>query len=571
MKLINVEVGSCRTIATAVSRRSKKVEGLCLHVRKWTLVPNLRQDIGRELHSPRTSSMRTTATPWLPRWTTSDDLKSAMVRGAIVRSVANRLIKKIPYGPPIGASRIQLPIKAAYYRGGTSRALIIQPQDLPPDRTRWNGIFRQLIGSPDPYGRQLDGMGAGISSLSKICLVERTCTKTVTGSYRSNTIDYTFVGMGIETDEVDVTGNCGNMSAAIGPYAYNAGLLPPQCYTEPNTQISVVIRNTNTKRTIKSTFDVVNYQAAVTGDYSMDGVSGTGSKVELDFTAPMGSKTGKLFPTGNKVDTILGYSVTCIDGANPFVFVRADHVDIDGTILPNDFNALPGKLTLLEKIRKAAAVAMGLAKTEDSVARTVPKIGIVSMPTTHAVLSGKTVKSAQVDIVIRFISDTQPHRAIPLTAALTSAVAAKIQGTIVEQIIGPEPVTEGLLTIGHASGTVEVKATMDPLKPQRPRSATVFRTAKRIFEGDVFYTENIRHVLESLSTEALGAKFQEAKGAGYQHFSEPHSLGMAFVLEQGGKDSSELFTSVPKEQTVTHFKKTTARFRKVGVRGVAVE
>ncbi|KAG9185893.1 mannan endo-1,6-alpha-mannosidase [Alternaria panax] len=454
---------------------------------------------------------------------------------------------------------VQKPIEAAYYRGGTSRAVIIQPQALPKHRAKWPNIFRQIMGSGDPYGRQLDGMGAGISSLSKICLVEpygkrialpERGTRFRTGfggidaaresaraaqaleeakPQQQLDIDYTFVGLGIENDEVDVAGNCGNMGSAIGPYAYNAGLLPARIYAQGDGEVTVKIRNTNTGKLIDSTFEVIGAEAAVAGDYKIDGVTGPGSKIKLDFKHPYGSKTGKVLPTGRRVDNVGGYRVSCVDGANPCIFIRADDVGVDGTILPNDFNKLPDKLALLENIRKTAAVAMGIAPTEDDVPRTIPKIGLVSQSSSHPVLSGQTLKSSQMDIVIRFLSDTQPHRAIPLTAALTSAVAARIQGTIVEQMLAPEPLMDGAITIGHASGRLQVNATMDMKNKLYPVSGTVFRTAKRLFEGETFWSDKTD-------------KREEAIGADSPYGSNGiHSLGLAFVLENRGESSAHLF------------------------------
>jgi 2-methylaconitate cis-trans-isomerase PrpF len=391
---------------------------------------------------------------------------------------------------------IQKPIEAAYYRGGTSRAVMIQPKHLPVERSKWPNIFRQIMGSGDPYGRQLDGMGAGISSLSKICLVEPYVAN-VNQNQEQLDVDYTFVGLGIENNEVDVAGNCGNMSAAIGPFAYNAGLLPQHIYAKGDGEVTVQIRNTNTGKFIASTLTVLGGQAAVSGDYSIDGVTGTGSRIKLDFKHPYGSKTGKVLPTGNIIDTISGYQVSCIDGANPAIFIRADDIGVDGTILPNDFNKLTEKLALLERIRKAGAVAMGITRTEEATPRTVPKIGLVSKSSTHAVLSGQTLESAQTDLVLRFISDAQPHRAIPLTAALTTAVAARIPGSIVEQILAPTRVMQDAITIGHASGRIQVNACMDEKDTLVPVSATVYRTAKRLFEGKTYWTDTGRDELEN--------------------------------------------------------------------------
>ncbi|KAI8934686.1 hypothetical protein NX059_008377 [Plenodomus lindquistii] len=428
----------------------------------------------------------------------------------------------------------QLSIRAAYYRGGTSRAVIIQPRDLPKERAKWPSVFRQIMGSGDPYGRQLDGMGAGISSLSKICLVEPFVDASEslqegreTNEKQEADVDYTFVGLGIENHEVDVAGNCGNMSSAIGPYAYNARLLPAKFYARADGEVKVKIRNTNTGKFIDATFETFGGQAAVVGNYTIDGVTGSGPKIKLDFKHPYGSKTGKVLPTGNRVDTIAGYKVSCVDGANPAIFIRAGDVGVDGAILPNDFNKLPEKLELLESIRKAAAVAMGIAPNEALVPRTVPKIGLVSQSSAHAVLSGQTLKASQMDIVIRFLSDTQPHRAIPLTAALTSAVAARIPGTIVEQTLSPDPVMEDAITIGHASGRIQVNASMDKVNKTIPTSATVYRTAKRLFEGKTFWTDQ-KPVVEAEANYGTGTA---------------HSLGMRFVLESRGHDSSHLDTA----------------------------
>jgi 2-methylaconitate cis-trans-isomerase PrpF len=480
---------------------------------------------------------------------------------------------------PQARTAVQTPIPAAYYRGGTSRAVFFQPQHLPQDRSKWPAIFRQTMGSGDPYGRQLDGMGAGISSLSKICLVEpygrrrpvarqaiaeRVQYQSLDGARdlldkvrtRGDAVDgidvdYTFVGLGIENDEVDVAGNCGNMSSAIGPYAYNAGLLPPRIYAKGNGEVTVRIRNTNTGKLINATFQVAGGQAAVVGDYTIDGVAGPASKIKLDFEQPYGSKTGKVLPTGNRTDRILGYKVSCVDGANPCIFIRASDVGVDGTILPNDFNKLPDKLALLESIRKAAAVAMGIAATEEAVPRTIPKIGLVTMSEEHTVLSGQMLQTSQTDLVVRFLSDTQPHRAIPLTAALTTAVAARIPGTLVEQLLSPEPVVDGAITIGHASGRLQVDATMDEKDGVTPINATVYRTAKRLFEGTTFWVDN------ATENDKIATPRDESRTASLHsiHSSNGmHSLGMAFVLESRGQSTKELYADdvVIEETPQTH-------------------
>ncbi|KAF2100072.1 DUF453 domain protein [Rhizodiscina lignyota] len=368
---------------------------------------------------------------------------------------------------------------ASYYRGGTSRAVIFQPKDLPKDRSQWGKIFLQVIGSPDPNGRQLDGMGGGVSSLSKICIVGPS-------NHPEADVDYTFVAMGIERDEVDFTGNCGNMSSAIGPYALNQGLLGTKKY-ESNGTAEVRIHNTNTGVIIRNTFQTVDGEAAVQGDFTIDGVGGSGARIQLDFLKPGGSKTGKLLPTGNAIDTILGFEVSCVDAANPAIFVRAEDLGVDPTILPNDFLKLPDKLALLDDIRHHGAVKMGVAKDIESCPRTIPKVAIVAPRGDQKVLSGKTVPGSELDLVVRFISDTQPHRAIPLTGALCTAAAAKTEGTVVQQCLKAPLVDDDMITIGHSSGRIQVNAQVD--EKGDIESATVFRTARRIMEGKVFWNE----------------------------------------------------------------------------------
>ncbi|OJD31894.1 uncharacterized protein BKCO1_4300040 [Diplodia corticola] len=368
---------------------------------------------------------------------------------------------------------------AAYYRGGTSRGVMFQEKHLPRDEELRRSIFLQVMGTPDPNGRQLDGMGAGISSLSKICLVAPTDDPKAD-------VTYTFVGLGIETPIVDLAGNCGNMSSAVGPYAFNERLLGDIDYGKDGTA-TVRIFNTNTKKYINNSFPVAHGQAQVQGNFSIDGVGGTGARVTLDFLDPSGSKTGKLLPTGNVVDNFNGISVSCVDAAGPGIFVRAEDIGVDGTILPNDFNKLPDRLQLLEDIRRQAGVAMAMSKATSEVSRVTPKIAIVSAPASHKILSGQTQDASAVDVVIRFISDEQPHRAIPLTGALCVAAAAKISGSIVQQHVAQQLVDQDMITIGHPSGRIQVAAAMN--NRNEVETATVFRTARRIMDGLVYWNE----------------------------------------------------------------------------------
>ncbi|CAI6099262.1 unnamed protein product [Clonostachys chloroleuca] len=362
-------------------------------------------------------------------------------------------------------SRKQNRLPAAYYRGGTSRAIFFNKDDLPADPTTWNSIFLSSIGSPDRYGRQLDGLGGGISSLSKVCVVGKS---TEPGA----DVDYTFVSLGINNTNVDYSSNCGNMSAAVGPYAVDTGLIPT---SKEQTEATVRIFNTNTKKIIEAAFPVVEGEAEAYGDYAIDGVDGTASKITLRFLNPAGSRTGKLLPTGNVIDEIEGISLTLIDAGNPCCFVPAQHLGVDGTLTPQEIDAHPTLKKQLEKIRGQAAVRMGLAETTDNVPGSVPKIAIVSAPT-----DGSTDS-----IIVRAMSVGQPHKAVPVTVALAAAAAAELPDTVIHGLVSRGNGSE--MVINHASGQLAVTADFDSSGDLK--SCTVFRTVRRLMEGHVFWKQ----------------------------------------------------------------------------------
>ncbi|CAG9984998.1 unnamed protein product [Clonostachys byssicola] len=360
-------------------------------------------------------------------------------------------------------SRKQNRLPAAYYRGGTSRAIFFNKDDLPADPTAWNSIFLNSIGSPDRYGRQLDGLGGGISSLSKVCVVGKS-------KEPGADVDYTFVSLGINNTNVDYSSNCGNMSAAVGPYAVDTGLIST---SKEATEATVRIFNTNTKKIIEAAFPVVEGEAEAYGDYAIDGVDGTASKVTLRFLNPAGSRTGKLLPTGNVTDEIEGISVTLIDAGNPCCFVPAEQLGVDGTLTPQEIDAHPTLKQQLENIRGQAAVRMGLAETTDNVPGSVPKIAIVSAPT-----DGSTDS-----IIVRAMSVGQPHKAVPVTVALAAAAAAELPETVIHGLVSLGNGSE--MVIHHASGQLAVTADFDSSGDLK--SCTVFRTARRLMEGQVFW------------------------------------------------------------------------------------
>lgn len=364
-------------------------------------------------------------------------------------------------------------LPASYYRGGTSRAVIFNQRDLPTSREQWIPIFRSVIGSPDPNGRQLDGLGGGISSLSKVCVVGKP-------THPEADVDYTFAAIGVKDDEVDFSSNCGNMTSAIGPFAVDSGMIEVE-----DGQTTVRIHNTNTGKIIHARFGVSEGEAVTAGDFAIDGVAGTAAKVELAFLNPAGSKTGTLLPTGNVTDKLDNVRVTCIDAGNPCVFVQARDLDVDGTILPDAMDTHPTLLAKLDTIRRLASVAMGLSKDEKSATGSIPKIAIVSPPATHQLLSGEQIGRGAIDIVVRALSVGQPHRAVPITVAMACAAAAHVEGSVLQQVVATQRADQSGITLGHSSGKILVGSTFD--KDGKLTEAKVFRTARRIMDGLVYW------------------------------------------------------------------------------------
>jgi 2-methylaconitate cis-trans-isomerase PrpF len=354
---------------------------------------------------------------------------------------------------------------------------MFRAQDLPEGRVERDAIFLAALGSPDPYGRQLDGMGGGLSSLSKVCIVGPP-------SREDADVDYTFAQVAVDGALVDYGGNCGNMSSAIGPFAVEEGMVAAPKYSEA----LVRIHNTNTGKIILARFPVTDGRLAPDGDFELDGVAGTAAPIRLEFLDPGGAKTGKLLPTGNAVDSFdidgLGQiEATCIDAGNPAVLVEAGAIGKTGAELPGDQERDAPFLQRMEEIRRLASVAMGLAPDLDAAARlaSIPKVAMVSAPQEARLLSGEILAAADHNIAIRMISVGQPHRAVPITGAIGLAIACRIPGTIAHRLCA---LASGPIRIGHASGTTQVDASV---KDGVAEYGAVYRTARRLFEGNVLY------------------------------------------------------------------------------------
>jgi 2-methylaconitate cis-trans-isomerase PrpF len=278
-------------------------------------------------------------------------------------------------------------LHATFMRGGTSKAVVFRAEDLPADRAAWDAIFLAVMGSPDKYRRQLDGMGGGISSLSKICVVARSTRPDAD-------VDYTFAQVSVDEPLVDYSGNCGNMSAAIGPFAVEEGLVK----ASQDGEAAVRIHNTNTGKLIVSRFRMREGKVEIVGDMRLDGVPGTGAPIRLDFVEPGGSKTGRLLPTGRPQDRldIEGFGaieVSLIDAANPCAFVRASDLGCEGPEMPEALEGNEQVMRWLESVRRSASVKMGFAATvqEAGSIPSVPKVAMIAPPQEYVTLSKERV------------------------------------------------------------------------------------------------------------------------------------------------------------------------------------
>ena len=373
-------------------------------------------------------------------------------------------------------------IPAVFMRGGTSKALIFHRKDL-PEQANWDNLFLSLMGSPDPYMRQLNGMGGGVSSLSKVAIIEKS-------AHPHADVDYTFGQVIINEAKVDYGGNCGNISAAVGPFAISEGLIEPV-----EGENIVRIFNTNTKKIIHGVFEVRNGKPVTTGDLEIPGVAGTAAPIRLDFLEPGGATTGKLLPTGNVCDeldipSIGKIQVSMVDAANACIFVNAHDLGLRGDELPSELNQMPEMLVLLNTVRTMASCKMGIGRSLEHAAtiKTVPYICFVSPSKDAKTLSETMVQANQIDFTARAMSNGQPHLALPLTLSLCLGVAANITGSVVHQIAKLSPTGEqNKVRIGMPSGVLTVGAQVQQIDGQWiAYKGSFYRTARKLFEGFVY-------------------------------------------------------------------------------------
>ncbi len=381
----------------------------------------------------------------------------------------------------------QIKIAATYMRGGTSKGVFFRLQDLPPScqvpGAARDKLFMRVIGSPDPYAAQIDGMGGATSSTSKCVILSKS-------SQPDHDVDYLYGQVSIDKAFVDWSGNCGNLSTGAGAFAIHAGLLDPARIPE-NGVCVVRIWQANIHKTIIAHVPVSNGQVQETGDFELDGVTFPAAEIVLEFLDPSddGEEGGSMFPTGNLVDELevpgVGtFKATMITAGIPTVFVNAEDIGYSGIELREQINGDPEQLARFEKIRVAGALRMGLIKTADEAAtrQHTPKIAFVAKPKDYVSSSGKTVQADEVDLLVRALSMGKLHHAMMGTCAVAIGTAAAIPGTLVNLAAGGS--AREAVRFGHPSGTLRVGAQAGLIDGQwTVTKAIMSRSARILMEG----------------------------------------------------------------------------------------
>jgi 2-methylaconitate isomerase len=380
----------------------------------------------------------------------------------------------------------QIKVPATYMRGGTSKGVFFSLTDL-PDVAQVAGEARdklllRVIGSPDPYGKHTDGMGGATSSTSKTVILAKSESP-------DHDVDYLFGQVSIDKPFIDWSGNCGNLTAAVGAFAINNGLIAAARI--PENGIAVVrIWQVNIQKTIIAHVPITNGEVQETGDFELDGVTFPAAEVQVDFMDPADGE-GAMFPSGNVVDELEvpgvgSFPATMINAGIPTVFVNAEDIGYTGTELQGDINENKDALQRFETIRAYAAVRMGLIENiEEAEARQhTPKIAFVSKPKAYAASSGKQIGEADVDLLVRALSMGKLHHAMMGTAAVAIASASAVPGTLVNLAAGGGE--RDSVTFGHPSGTLRVGAGAQQVNGQwSATKASMSRSARVLMEGSV--------------------------------------------------------------------------------------
>ncbi|MCW5591910.1 MAG: 2-methylaconitate cis-trans isomerase PrpF [Burkholderiales bacterium] len=377
----------------------------------------------------------------------------------------------------------QLRIPAVYMRGGTSKGVFFKDADLPADPKERERVLLRTIGSPDPYGKQIDGMGAATSSTSKIVILKKS-------DRPGFDVDYLFGQVSIDKPFIDWSGNCGNLTTAVGPFSVSEGLVA----APRDGIVTVRIWQANTSRGIVARVPVKDGQVVEEGDFELDGVTFPSAEIALEFMDPGGGEDGDggaMFPTGHLVDTLEvpgvgAVKATLINAGNPTIFVEAATLGLRGNELQDEVNGDAKILARLEAVRAHGAVAMGVAKDiEEATTKRLatPKICFVSPPQDYTASNGKPVRAQGIAVTARIVSMGRLHHAMTGTGAVAIAVAAAIPGTIVHAAVRPGTPSDAV-RFGHPSGTLAVGAEARQEGGEwKVTKAVMSRSARRLMEG----------------------------------------------------------------------------------------
>ena len=380
-------------------------------------------------------------------------------------------------------------IPATYMRGGTSKGVFFWLEDLPEDARvpgpARDALLLRVIGSPDPYGKHTDGMGGATSSTSKCVIISKS-------DVPGHDVDYLYGQVAIDSAFVDWSGNCGNLSSAVGPFAIANGLVDPS-RVPVNGNCTVRIWQANIGKTILAHVPVGNGEVQETGDFELDGVTFPAAEIVLEFLDPSDDEGegGSMFPTGNVLDTldvpgVGALPATMITAGIPTVFVNAADIGFNGTELQPAINEDKATLARMEAIRVAGALRMGLIGTAQEAAtrQHTPKVAFVAPPATYAASSGKRIDAADIDLNVRALSMGKLHHAMMGTASVAIATAAAVPGTVVNLAAGGG--TRGAVRFGHPSGTLRVGADVQQADGQWVvTKAVMSRSARVLMEGTV--------------------------------------------------------------------------------------
>ncbi|HHF3039158.1 TPA: 2-methylaconitate cis-trans isomerase PrpF [Vibrio diabolicus] len=380
----------------------------------------------------------------------------------------------------------QIKVPATYMRGGTSKGVFFNLEDLPQEAqvagAARDKLLLRVIGSPDPYAKQIDGMGGATSSTSKTVIVSRS-------SRADHDVDYLFGQVSIDKPFVDWSGNCGNLSAAVGPFAIHAGLIPQDRIPE-NGIVTVRVWQVNISKTILIHVPIVNGFVQETGEFELDGVTFPAAEIQVDFVDPSDGE-GSMFPTGNLVDDLMvpdvgTFNATFINAGIPTIFIDAESIGYQGSELQDDINNDDAALAMFESIRAYGALKMGLISDleEAQTRQHTPKIAFVSKPKSYLSSSGKAVNESEIDVLVRALSMGKLHHAMMGTAAVAIASAACVPGSLVNLAAGGGE--KESVTFGHPSGTLKVGAQAKQTEQGWVvQKAIMSRSARILMEGFV--------------------------------------------------------------------------------------